>query len=1442
MALPGRPKQVVSDPLGSSRFVVGGGSDLRLYEWTVCNDVSRFNTLAACTELGQIRSFAWSPHKSIPNLIAAGMHAGRVVLIRLDSSLPAQSPLASPSAAQINVRHARPCNIVAFADEQPGLLAVGLDKGRGESLFLYDVERSASHLSAPNNAPRLTAEHSPSSNDISSPILAVGSSESVSSAAFLSPAGPSGSSPLLAVGMAGKYLRVYDARAARPLVATWGSRSCHCMSANPFNGHQFVSSADDGVVRLWDIRKSMDPLVSFSEVDAGAVSARVKPTVVAKALVEIGWSKTQRGILTTLERDSHSLRIWNIVEGVESKSAAEGDSEELSRGGDNVRLPIVLSDRRPPDFQHSLASFAFLPSPSNSLKTHFIGVSRDASIPGNSGHMLEVVDVPMAHQAVFTMKGLVITDPTTPTGLHSEEAATPDPRANALPNERNVVLTSVPLARSTSKDKSALRVLPPLQLPSHRGPASPSDPQREERLRVLASDVSSVAAKRIEMGYGSDAAVNAQVTEAPLADFWSWIARAELLARDSFIGEHDFRYRGVIPLLVGLNVDVHGSGQFGSRSSGRNSPATASPRTIYSDVTRSLRKGDEAQSKNAAYADAAAQLVARRKLDNAFSTSSSSLMNQRKLAMQCCGVDWEEDQDLVCARFARAEDFEAAARHAFFSGHLEKSMAYLKNCSSDSVKMLAPLLAAYLAQRESKDRDGQFSDLCRSLSSDMEAPWVRAMLAFLASGDWRELVDETGLPIRDRVAVALRFLSDSELLPFLHDLASEALTTGDLEAVLLFGLRTEGLKLLSSYLDRTADLQTVALAAAFVSPGLVRDDRRVTRWIQSYRTLLDHLRLYAPRAIYDISRSRRARAAMDQARSAGRVAELMDVDKALRKAAPPQMILRCQFCSANIAPASPALNLAASERGATTSVGIKCARAAAKLCQDARSAFKSPRFSLLAVHHPSYRGARDVVMEDTPITSSPGSTGAQCVQLRIATVSAVADPCDPGSAGPPTVVRTNLDVSTIYRFLFSMRTTIERGSTAKRDKFVGRLHRALGFDHNDLRWIGNDRFEIAADDSRARRALASEFDFRSLSSFVRQLSYYGFKRLSDRRRSVDKNGDDCPHVVFAHPSGNFLRDDPDRLRLITRRPRMRKSNPNGTGRGHKRASTSEPPVQNEDLPRDVDNESVPSWNMATISGNVNIPEDTSNSTLQRASWPGLRLPMQSAGITSWTSPYPSPNQYSPTYTESCYSYDYQTSPLDTVERSEYFSASADKPGSMPALAVPPPNLLSPVSHNGTGSRRASACSALSYNSMGSAAFSPPSNRPSAMDYFSVPAAQQHVVLPAAWAPASTYNRATVYTSPRSSIASVHSSSQKYTASSFVPTSIAPEQTALPQAPYPSTTAWVMASTQAMSPYSSTPYSSTPYSSTPYSSTSQSSFAVLEQPLYPSHFVTQGCTL
>lgn len=126
------------------------------------------------------------------------------------------------------------------------------------------------------------------------------------------------------------------------------------------------------------------------------------------------------------------------------------------------------------------------------------------------------------------------------------------------------------------------------------------------------------------------------------------------------------------------------------------------------------------------------------------------------------------------------------------------------------------------------------------------------------------------------------------------------MASGDLEGVLLYGLRSSGLDLLQSYLNRTADVQTVALSASFVSPGLIRNDKRLERWIETYRTLLDRLRLYTSRALFDSARGRRSRILLETTKSTGRTNEASEIGKAIRALAPPQILVRCQFCSSNL--------------------------------------------------------------------------------------------------------------------------------------------------------------------------------------------------------------------------------------------------------------------------------------------------------------------------------------------------------------------------------------------------------------------------------------------------------------------------------------------------------------------------------------------------------------
>ncbi|GAA5907972.1 hypothetical protein JCM6882_001541 [Rhodosporidiobolus microsporus] len=1026
-----RGKSVVWDPTGTNRFLVGGGSELRLYELNEPskNDPSPsssasasagFTTLSVLTELTGLRAFAWNPYppagSNVP-VVAAGLATGRVLLLGLEGTEGGKSAQgggrgggqgAGMQAVQINVRHSRPCNCLAFSPSQPGLLAVGLEKGRGESLLVYDVQRSldpaatsSSSLTQPLQAPRaysLSREHSqpgrgrahspattpnsPSSAFEPVPLVSFGSSEAVTSCAFLAaPSGPSSSStsPLLAAAMANKWLRVYDLRSPPQTVTTWGTRAVHGISANPFNAQQFSSHGDDGVVRLWDLRKPMDPLLQWSEADAGATSKnRSGQQRGVRALVETAWSTERRGVFATLEKEAAAVRVWQLADGPGPRLVGNAAGGASAGGGglpgspvtrlgearapldlevkDVLRMPVLLEDKKTRPFQQSLSSFAFAPSSSTSSSLNFIGVSRDTSAPGSSGHRLELVDLPSDVHVGFLERGLVLS-----TALSQPLASFPVPApsvaaaaAAALgddPDEPDYPLTSpapppalvLPTSpRDRGRTLSSLAGLPPLvidrnqtprpsggmlrrvssgailQLPpgAGRGGGEVGRTARDgpASLTGLSTDISAVLRERIEAGYGGDAAVNAALSEGSVREFWEWIARAQFLSSDACFADYDFRFRGVLRILLGFpsgmtNPSLSTSSSASSPGSTHSGPSAraSTPRSIYSDISRSLRRNDETSTKNAAYAAACAQLVERRRLDT-FAISSSQYAAQRKIALASCGAEWEEGWEAVCTRLQKHGEYEAAARHAFFSGQLEKSMYYLRLCKDENLRMLAPIVAAYLAQKDThQSSESNFTSLCRTLSSDVETPWVRAMFAFLATSDWRELVDETGLPLKDRVAVALRFLSDSELIPFLTELGDEALSSSDLEAVVLFGLRNDGLKLLGSYIDRTSDVQTVALACSFTSPGLIRADLRVQRWIETYRSQLDQFRLYAARAMFDAARGRRARAALEQAKVAGRNAEAKEVAYALRKAAPPQIMVRCQFCGTSIKPPTQGL-------------------------------------------------------------------------------------------------------------------------------------------------------------------------------------------------------------------------------------------------------------------------------------------------------------------------------------------------------------------------------------------------------------------------------------------------------------------------------------------------------------------------------------------------------
>ncbi|KAI5480794.1 transcription factor [Pseudohyphozyma bogoriensis] len=190
---------------------------------------------------------------------------------------------------------------------------------------------------------------------------------------------------------------------------------------------------------------------------------------------------------------------------------------------------------------------------------------------------------------------------------------------------------------------------------------------------------------------------------------------------------------------------------------------------------------------------------------------------------------------------------------------------------------------------------------------------------------------------------------------------------------------------------------------------------------------------------------------------------------------------------------------------------------------------------------------------------------------------------------------------------------------SSRSQFIVKLHETLENAQHplDLHWCGNDTFEITASDDKAREALSPSWDFRSLSSFIRQLSYYG------------------------HPSGFFLRDDKSQLDRIVRKTRARK--PKGAAARRKQSMDEALSDERSPTPEmyhqdDVRRDSFPGMDTYRP---VWTPTVYNQQPALNRQKPALTLPLHTDNggahqLDQWharTSPYPTPigNSFSSNY-------------------------------------------------------------------------------------------------------------------------------------------------------------------------------------------------------------------
>lgn len=165
------------------------------------------------------------------------------------------------------------------------------------------------------------------------------------------------------------------------------------------------------------------------------------------------------------------------------------------------------------------------------------------------------------------------------------------------------------------------------------------------------------------------------------------------------------------------------------------------------------------------------------------------------------------------------------------------------------------------------------------LHMELSDPYLRAMVKSLA-GDtsWGEILYDTDLPLLERIVLAIRFVGDDMLSRFLEEQSRKCLEDGSLHGIVLLGLTTDGIQLVQRYLDRTGDIQTAAIIGALI-PAKIGN---LSRWIETYRDMLDGWKCFKARVRYDMMRGSIARYYGGNIHT------------------PKQVVLRCNYCQKDL--------------------------------------------------------------------------------------------------------------------------------------------------------------------------------------------------------------------------------------------------------------------------------------------------------------------------------------------------------------------------------------------------------------------------------------------------------------------------------------------------------------------------------------------------------------
>lgn len=785
----------------------------------------------------------------------------------------------SSVSVQLKSKHNRPCNSLSFNDQQ--LVAASFDKSRQDnSLQVWDLTKHAQVFADPDEYENSRAIR---------PQVGYLANEATLSTLFNS-ADPSG---MLLMAGGYKLLREFDLRDLSPTpIYQVATKSTMKLAQDTFQLHMFSSMSEDGSVSIWDRRK----LVSAGKGSVASESPALYFPKLMSDMLRRGtvpcfrYSSIRRGEFAAVF-NGDVIRRWNtgvvprddtvVVPTFTANSGIAAGLKQQSTQLYNPHedllfvalvldcktdLPRVISfDYSPDTSSHTSTNFVCMREKGlvfrmpvvESVESLDFNSLNEFSVAGPEGTLTRFLESsPIVDQVPQAVQGPGNTFKSHPN--FSEEAVSTigdeestEPLSNARPTGSQTNYTELQTSHKRNDDDDGYIPL--------RRILDLSD--------VMKNDICCAIRHRVECGYAVDSELNFHVLEQTegagasllLRNTWKWITLAKKsLAKGTMVKEGvDLGYVGVLAMWQGVD-ELRGQNR-----ARQNQPVSEE---MFSSAVRAIAasKGEKSSGISVLH--------------------STDRPLQRKLSLIVSG--WylaahefdEKLNDLV-----KNGQVEKAAGWAVFHGDVGRAIQILSASKKERLQLMSTAVAGYMAYKDS-NINLPWNDQCRKLSLELENPYLRAIFAFIADNDWWDVLDEHSLPLRERLGIAIRFLSDKDLNVYLNRVANAVVARGELEGLILTGLTPRGIDLLQSYVDRTSDVQTAALIAQFAVPRYFKDSR-VDHWIDCYRELLNSWGYFKHRAKFDVARTKSSRTSND----------VVTI-----RPAPKQVYLQCKVCKKNM--------------------------------------------------------------------------------------------------------------------------------------------------------------------------------------------------------------------------------------------------------------------------------------------------------------------------------------------------------------------------------------------------------------------------------------------------------------------------------------------------------------------------------------------------------------